>query len=214
MQPTVDTLAQIVEAAGSRLRVEAHPDHTASVVGLARSIQPDVAAGDYIVPVRKAAELAARFASADKETMITARPPETGDPRWDAFVGGSLSGWPCGRVCRLRPGSGRTTGTCAAAGGSRRWSRCVRGSTRAARCRSRAAGCTCTASRSPTCSGPGRRHAGAGADPHAVLRAGRRAVQGRRPRRCLHRGRGSDDGTIAYHARPATRDVDGMASLH
>jgi len=49
MQPTVDTLAQIVEAAGSRLRVEAHPDHTASVVGLARSIQP-VRIGGRLAP--------------------------------------------------------------------------------------------------------------------------------------------------------------------
>jgi len=95
LQPTVDTLAQIVEAAGSRLRVEAHVDHTASAAGLARSIRPDVSAGDYIVPVRKAAELAARFAGADSEIrhrMITARPPETGDPRWDAFVAG-LTEW-------------------------------------------------------------------------------------------------------------------------
>ena len=95
IQPTVDTLAHIVEAAGSRLRVEAHLDHAASVVGLALSIQPDVAAGDYIMPVRKAAELAARFAGADEGTrhrMVTARPPETGDPRWDAFLGG-LAEW-------------------------------------------------------------------------------------------------------------------------
>jgi transcriptional regulator with XRE-family HTH domain len=95
IQPTVDTLAQIVEAAGSRLWVEAHLDHAASVVGLALSMQPDAAAGGYIVPVRKAADLAARFAGADVETrrrMITARPPETGDPRWDAFLGG-LAEW-------------------------------------------------------------------------------------------------------------------------
>jgi transcriptional regulator with XRE-family HTH domain len=95
LRPTIDTLAQIVEAAGSRLRVDARIDHSASIVGLARSIQPEISAGDYIMPVRKAAELAARFAGVDHEArhrMITAKPPETGDPRWDAFLAG-LAEW-------------------------------------------------------------------------------------------------------------------------
>ncbi len=95
LQPTVDTLAQIVAAGGSRLHLEAQGDHTVSLVGLARSIQPDVTAGQYIVPIRKAAEFAARFTAADPETrhrMITARPPATGDRRWDAFVAG-LAEW-------------------------------------------------------------------------------------------------------------------------
>jgi transcriptional regulator with XRE-family HTH domain len=105
LQPTVDTLAQIVEAAGSRVLVEARLDHTASVAGLARSIQPDIAAGGYIVPVRKAAELAARFAGADRDVrhrMIAAKPPETGDPRWDAFVAG-LAEWLAVRVGQSAP---------------------------------------------------------------------------------------------------------------
>jgi transcriptional regulator with XRE-family HTH domain len=103
LQPTVEMLRQIVEAAGLRLRVDAVPDHAASVPGLARSIEPDVAAGDHIGPVRKAAELATRFAGADVATqrrMITVRPPSTGDSRWDAFLAGLAewlavrAGWP------------------------------------------------------------------------------------------------------------------------
>jgi transcriptional regulator with XRE-family HTH domain len=95
LAPTVETLAHVVEAAGFSLRVDAHVDHSASIVGLARSIRPDNLVGDHIGPVRKAAELAARFAGADQKgqhRMITARPPETGDPRWDAFVAG-LAEW-------------------------------------------------------------------------------------------------------------------------
>jgi transcriptional regulator with XRE-family HTH domain len=95
IQPTVEILTHIVEAAGFRLRVNAQVDHSASIVGLARSIRPEISAGDYIAPVRKAAELATRFAGADPESrhrMISARPPETGDPRWDAFLAG-LAEW-------------------------------------------------------------------------------------------------------------------------
>jgi transcriptional regulator with XRE-family HTH domain len=94
-QPTVEILTHVVQAAGCRLRVDAHVDHSASVVGLARSIHSDVSTGDYIAAVRKAAELAARFTGADQGSlhrMITARPPETGDPRWDAFLAG-LAEW-------------------------------------------------------------------------------------------------------------------------
>jgi transcriptional regulator with XRE-family HTH domain len=95
LRPTVESLAQIVEAAGLRLRVEATVDHAASVVGLARSIQPDVSTGNYIAAIRKAAELASRFRAADADVrhrMITAKPPPTGDPRWDAFLAG-LAEW-------------------------------------------------------------------------------------------------------------------------
>jgi transcriptional regulator with XRE-family HTH domain len=95
LQPTVETLTHIVQAAGCHLRVDAHLDHSASIVGLARSIHSDISTGDYIAPVRKAAELAARFAGTDQRSrhrMITARPPDTGDPRWDAFVAG-LAEW-------------------------------------------------------------------------------------------------------------------------
>lgn len=95
LQPTVELLNQVVQAAGSRLRVDADPDYTASIVGLARSIQADVAGGDHVAPVRKAAELASRFRRADADTQrrtVTAKPPPTGDPRWDAFVAG-LAEW-------------------------------------------------------------------------------------------------------------------------
>jgi transcriptional regulator with XRE-family HTH domain len=95
MQPTVEVLAQVVEAAGFRLRVDAQVDHSASIAGLGQSIRPDISAGDYIAPVRKAAELATRFGGADRESrhrMISARPPEMGDPRWDAFLAG-LAEW-------------------------------------------------------------------------------------------------------------------------
>jgi transcriptional regulator with XRE-family HTH domain len=95
LQPTVDTLTQIVEAAGLRLQLDAELDHATSMVGLARSIQWDVAGGNHLAPVRKAAELVARFDGADMATrhrMITARPPMTGDARWDAFIAG-LAEW-------------------------------------------------------------------------------------------------------------------------
>ncbi len=95
LQPTVDMLRRIVEAAGMRLRIDVRPDYSASVVGLARSIVSDNAAEDRTGPVRKAAELAHRFRVTDPETrrrMITAAPPATGDPRWDAFLAG-LAEW-------------------------------------------------------------------------------------------------------------------------
>jgi transcriptional regulator with XRE-family HTH domain len=95
LQPTVETLRHVVEAAGQRLQVDAHLDHAVSIVGLARSIRSEVAAGDYANPVRKAAELAARFGRADMATrrrMVTAKPAPTGDGRWDAFLAG-LAEW-------------------------------------------------------------------------------------------------------------------------
>ena len=95
LQPTIETLRHVVEAAGQRLQVDTHLDHAVGIVGLARSIRSEVAAGDYAGPVRKAAELAARFGAADmaaRRRMITAKPPPTGDGRWDAFLAG-LAEW-------------------------------------------------------------------------------------------------------------------------
>jgi transcriptional regulator with XRE-family HTH domain len=112
LQPTVETLRQIVAAAGQRLRVEAEPDYAVSVVGLARSIPADVAAGGDLAPVRKAAELAARFGAADaaaRRRMITAKPPLTGDPRWDAFLAG-LAEWLAVRAGMPAPGWVRDEG--------------------------------------------------------------------------------------------------------
>ncbi|MGH7671825.1 MAG: helix-turn-helix domain-containing protein [Gemmatimonadales bacterium] len=89
LHPTMVTLERIAEAAGFRLSVERQLDYATSIVGLARSIGADVAGGDLTWPIRKAAELAHRFRRADPGTrrrMITAEPPQTGDPRWDAFV--------------------------------------------------------------------------------------------------------------------------------
>ena len=95
LQPTVATLKHIVEAAGMRLEVEPHLDQAVSIVGLARSIRPDIAGGKQIEPVRKAAELTHRFQNAELETQvrtINAEPPETGDVRWDAFLA-ALAEW-------------------------------------------------------------------------------------------------------------------------
>ncbi|WP_250285788.1 MULTISPECIES: helix-turn-helix domain-containing protein [unclassified Frankia] len=95
LQPTVDTLRRIIEAAGMRLHIDVHPDYSASMVGLARSIVSDIPAGERTEPVRKAAELAHRFRGADpdiRRRMITAMPPATGDQRWDAFLA-ALAEW-------------------------------------------------------------------------------------------------------------------------
>lgn len=95
LQPTIDTLRRIVEAAGMRLDLEPRPDHTASITGLARSIGKDVASGDRSWPVRKAAELVKRFDAADRDTrhrMIAAEPSATGDVHWDAFLA-ALAEW-------------------------------------------------------------------------------------------------------------------------
>lgn len=89
LEPTVDTLRCILQAAGMLLRIEPELDYAASLVGLARSIREDIAGNDRTWPVRKAAELVTRFHYADPESrqrMITAEPPSTGDQRWDAFV--------------------------------------------------------------------------------------------------------------------------------
>ncbi len=98
----------------SRLHLDAQVDHTVSLVGLARSIRPDIAAGQYIVPIRKAAEFATRFTAADPETrhrMITAKPPATSDRRWDAFVAG-LAEWLAVRAARPAPAWVRDENRC------------------------------------------------------------------------------------------------------
>lgn len=95
LHPTMATLERIAEAAGMRLAVEPHLDYATSIAGLARSIRGDIAGGDLSWPVRKAAELAHRFRHADPDVrhrMITAEPPRTDDPRWDAFVA-ALAEW-------------------------------------------------------------------------------------------------------------------------
>jgi transcriptional regulator with XRE-family HTH domain len=95
LHPTVDMLDRLAEAAGARLRVTSRADYAASLVGLARALRDDIAAGESSLPVRRAAELAHRFHNADADTrrrMIAARPPDTGDQRWDAFVA-ALGEW-------------------------------------------------------------------------------------------------------------------------
>ena len=120
IHPSVDTLSRIAEAAGVRLRLAAEPDGAASVVGLALCIRRDVERGDDVAPVRRAAELAARFDAggpAVRRRMIAAVPPHTGDRRWDAFVAG-LAQWLAVRGGITTPeGSGTRTARCIAAGG-------------------------------------------------------------------------------------------------
>jgi transcriptional regulator with XRE-family HTH domain len=95
LHPTIDMLGRITQAAGMRLHVEPVPDYSASIVGLAREIRDDIATGQTSMPVRRAAELAARFETGDVDTrrrMIAAEPLTTGDARWDAFVA-ALAEW-------------------------------------------------------------------------------------------------------------------------
>ena len=95
LNPTIVTLERIAEAAGMRLRVDAQVDYAVGIVGLARSIRDGIAGADQTWPVRKAAELAHRFHSSDRDArrrMITAEPPKTGDPHWDAFLA-ALAEW-------------------------------------------------------------------------------------------------------------------------
>ena len=95
LHPTTDTLTRLLEAAGTRLRIEPYVDYAASIVGLALSIRGDIVQGDYAWPIRKAAELGHRFGNAPAEVrhrMIAGEPPPTGDARWDAFLGG-LAEW-------------------------------------------------------------------------------------------------------------------------
>src|SRR5215207_1534503 len=67
LQPTMDTLSRIGEAAGVRLQVAPRVDYAVSIVGLARSIREDVDSGDAVAPVRKAAELVHRFGQVDSD---------------------------------------------------------------------------------------------------------------------------------------------------
>jgi transcriptional regulator with XRE-family HTH domain len=95
LRPTTATLDRIAEAAGVRLVVEPRLDHAVSIVGLARAVRDDIAAGDQTWPVRRASELVHRFSHADadsRQRMLAAEPPEIGDPRWDAFVA-ALAEW-------------------------------------------------------------------------------------------------------------------------
>ena len=105
IQPTIETLDRIATAAGARLRVEAELDSAVSAVGLARAIRADLARGDEITPVRRAAELARRYETADADTrrrMITASPPSIGDHHWDALVA-ALAEWLAVRAGALAP---------------------------------------------------------------------------------------------------------------
>ncbi len=96
INPTLDVLDRVAQAAGMGLIVEPRLDHAASLIGLARSILDDlVRPGSPAGPVRMEAELAHRFATADAEgrrRMLSATPPSTGDQRWDAFVA-ALAEW-------------------------------------------------------------------------------------------------------------------------
>lgn len=57
MEPTVEMLERIAEAAGMRVQVDAHLDHAASLVGLGRCISQGLAGDTGLGPVRMAAEL-------------------------------------------------------------------------------------------------------------------------------------------------------------
>lgn len=97
LNPTVDVVDRIAQAAGMRISFEPVVDHASSVVGLALAIRRDVAEdGDVrAAPVRRAAELVARYQRADadgRRRMLAAQPPSTDDPHWDAFLGG-LAEW-------------------------------------------------------------------------------------------------------------------------
>jgi len=95
LQPTVETLRRITEAAGMRLDVQPRPDYSTSVFGLGRAIKLDLGSRDHSLAVHMAAELVGRFANAGRDSqsrMIAAEPKATGDPRWDAFLG-ALAEW-------------------------------------------------------------------------------------------------------------------------
>lgn len=88
--PTVDMLDRLVGATGSRLEVAVRPD-SQTIAGLARIIASDLDRDpeDRTVPVRRAAEFAARFHRRERtsrELAIQSEPPPTGSARWDAFV--------------------------------------------------------------------------------------------------------------------------------
>lgn len=99
LRPTVAMVQRLAQAAGARLDVDARPDYSMSILGLARAIRsPTESAG--LSPVQLSAELAHRFDNADVEErtrMLAAEPALGGDPRWDAFLGG-LAEWLAVRV--------------------------------------------------------------------------------------------------------------------
>ena len=95
LQPTVDTLRRLAEAAGFHLRLEPETDYGASLIGLGRSVVVDLASGNESLIIRRAAELAHRFDASDslrQRRMIAGEPDETGDEHWDAFLG-ALAAW-------------------------------------------------------------------------------------------------------------------------
>lgn len=97
LNPTVDMLERLAAAGGMAVRVSPRVDHRAGLVGLALAIAGDLRPGSDLpaLPVRRAAEFVHRFHRVTVEgqrRMIAARPPATGDVRWDAFIGG-LGEW-------------------------------------------------------------------------------------------------------------------------
>jgi transcriptional regulator with XRE-family HTH domain len=97
MSPTMDMLERLASAGGMEVHVRPQVDHRAGLVGLALAIRGDLGMGDDVPsrPIRRTAELVHRFGRAADEQqrrMLGARPPSTGDPRWDAFIGG-LAEW-------------------------------------------------------------------------------------------------------------------------
>jgi len=97
LNPTIDMVERLAAAGGMAVRLSAQVDHRAGLIGLALSIGEDLRAQNDVpsLPVRRAAELVHRYRLVDAETqrrMIAGCPPTTGDPRWDAFIGG-LGEW-------------------------------------------------------------------------------------------------------------------------
>jgi transcriptional regulator with XRE-family HTH domain len=95
MEPTVEMLERIAEAAGMRVQLDAQLDYAASLLGLGRCITQGLAGDASLGPVRMAAEFVHRFRRADaaiQTRMITAEPAPTGDSRWDAFLA-ALGEW-------------------------------------------------------------------------------------------------------------------------
>lgn len=97
LNPTIDVIDRIVQAAGMRVAFEPQVDHRQSLVGLALSIRDDIERDpeDRSTPIRRAAELVSRYLRADdgvRARMVAAEPPATGDHRWDALLGG-LAEW-------------------------------------------------------------------------------------------------------------------------
>ena len=91
LHPTVNTLERIVSATGHRLRIDARPESSGSVLGLSMVLRGELSDQKGISVVRRAAELASRFdaaQSASRARMLMAEPPPVGAVEWDAFLGG------------------------------------------------------------------------------------------------------------------------------